>query len=167
MRDIIHLFSLDQVVTRDTELHVSFGFLRLTQKVLAVSVSPKSTLTGLRGWPMSHSDGISRDASPNGGSTTPSPPVTPFMPENSQPDWALIYAAAGQVARLRLTGEEAKQQPRQQPIGAPVCPIRSHSLATAMKAPFHTCCSGHTPADGLSVTYQVLTWAYNILESGT
>ncbi|XP_031374805.1 uncharacterized protein LOC116189322 isoform X2 [Punica granatum] len=111
----------------------------------AVSGSPKSTLSGLSGWLPSHGGGISRNGSPNGGSTAPSPPTTPFGAETAHPNWDLIYAAAGHVARLRLTGEGAKTQPRQQqPVGGPVYPIKSHSLDTAAnKIPHYGFCSAH------------------------
>ncbi|KAK4756739.1 hypothetical protein SAY87_006866 [Trapa incisa] len=121
------------------------SFLSKTEKPLVISVSPKSTLTGVSGWPSSYLLGMSRDASPNGGST-PSPPVAPFPPENSQINWDLIYAAAEQVARLRLSGEEGKVQP--------LWPVKSHGLTSALKPPLHGCCSSHISSDSHSVTNQ-------------
>ncbi|KAL5567643.1 hypothetical protein UlMin_024218 [Ulmus minor] len=61
-----------------------------------LSGSPQSTLTGIGSW----------SGSPNGPSQVTSPPTTPFGAKNDT--WDLIYAAAGEVARLKMSGEEPK-----------------------------------------------------------
>ncbi|KAK7828058.1 hypothetical protein CFP56_030562 [Quercus suber] len=63
--------------------------------------SPQSTLSGIGSW--SGRSGVSSNGSPNGPSRFPSPPTTPFGAQNDT--WDLIYAAAGQVARLKVSGE--------------------------------------------------------------
>ncbi|ONI24491.1 hypothetical protein PRUPE_2G243200 [Prunus persica] len=56
--------------------------------------SPQSILSGIGSW--------SSNGSPTGPSSqVPSPPTTPFGAQNDT--WDLIYAAAGQVARLKMT----------------------------------------------------------------
>ncbi|KAK8671835.1 hypothetical protein V6N13_038420 [Hibiscus sabdariffa] len=60
----------------------------------ALGSSPRSTLSGL---------GCS---SSNGPSQVPSPPTTPFCAENVT--WDLIYAAAREVARLKMSNEVPK-----------------------------------------------------------
>jgi len=57
--------------------------------------SPESTLSGLRSW------SVSSNGSPNG---VLSPPTTPFGAKNDT--WDLIYAAAGEVARLKMSNNE-------------------------------------------------------------
>lgn len=58
-----------------------------------MSGSPQSTLSGIGSW--------SNNGSPTGPSSqVPSPPTTPFGAQNDT--WDLIYAAAGQVARLKM-----------------------------------------------------------------
>ncbi|PON87615.1 TIP41-like protein [Trema orientale] len=66
--------------------------------------SPQSTLSGIGSW--SGRSTISSNGSPNGPSQVVSPPTTPFGANNDT--WDLIYAAAGQVARLKISNEEAK-----------------------------------------------------------
>lgn len=66
--------------------------------------SPQSTLSGIGSW--SGRSGVSSNGSPNGPSQYPSPPTTPFGAQNDT--WDLIYAAAGQVARLKMCGESQK-----------------------------------------------------------
>lgn len=66
--------------------------------------SPQSTLSGIGSW--SGRSTISGNGSPNGPLQVVSPPTTPFGARNDT--WDLIYAAAGQVARLKMSGEEAK-----------------------------------------------------------
>ncbi|XP_023541583.1 uncharacterized protein LOC111801704 [Cucurbita pepo subsp. pepo] len=60
--------------------------------------SPQSTLSGFGSW--SAWSSVSSDGSPNGPSQAPSPPVTPFGSDDNT--WDLIYAAAKQVARLKV-----------------------------------------------------------------
>ncbi|KAL4289728.1 hypothetical protein GQ457_14G024680 [Hibiscus cannabinus] len=62
----------------------------------ALASSPRSTLSELGYWSSS-----SNNNSPNGPSQVPSPPTTPFSAQNDT--WNLIYAAAGQVARLKMS----------------------------------------------------------------
>ncbi|GMI80801.1 hypothetical protein like AT2G39870 [Hibiscus trionum] len=66
----------------------------------ALGNSPRSTLSGLGGWSFSSNN------SSNGPSQVPSPPTTPFCAHNNT--WDLIYAAAGQVARLKMSNEVPK-----------------------------------------------------------
>lgn len=66
--------------------------------------SPQSTLSGIGSW--SGRSGGSSNGSPNCPSQGPSPPTTPFGNDNNT--WALIYAAAGQVARLKMSDESLK-----------------------------------------------------------
>ncbi|XP_050117074.1 uncharacterized protein LOC126594518 [Malus sylvestris] len=59
-----------------------------------MSGSPQSILSGIGSW--------SSNGSPTGPSSqVPSPPTTPFGAQDDT--WELIYAAAGQVARLKMT----------------------------------------------------------------
>ncbi|XP_022976981.1 uncharacterized protein LOC111477184 [Cucurbita maxima] len=60
--------------------------------------SPQSTLSGFGSW--SAWSSVSSEGSPNGPSQAPSPPTTPFG--GDEDTWDLIYAAAGQVARLKM-----------------------------------------------------------------
>lgn len=69
-----------------------------SQAKTAMAGSPQSTLTGVGSW--SAWSSVSSDGSPNGPSQAPSPPTTPFGGDNNT--WDLIYAAAGQVARLKM-----------------------------------------------------------------
>lgn len=68
-----------------------------TQKSWVLSGSPQSTLSAVGTW--------SSNGSPNGPSQAPSPPTTPYG-VNADP-WDLIYAAAGQVAKLNTSGDWA------------------------------------------------------------
>ncbi|XP_057431731.1 uncharacterized protein LOC130724507 [Lotus japonicus] len=62
-------------------------------KMMRVSAgSPQSTLSGIGSW-----SGRSSDGSPNGQSRVPSPQTTPFADP-----WEVLYAAAGEVARLKM-----------------------------------------------------------------
>lgn len=71
---------------------------------MVLSRSPQSTLSGIGNWCAQGT--LSSDGSPNGPSQVPSPPTTPFGASNDT--WDLIYEAAGQVARLKMNGEETK-----------------------------------------------------------
>ncbi|KAF5453618.1 hypothetical protein F2P56_028511 [Juglans regia] len=66
--------------------------------------SPQSTLGGIGSW--SGRSAVSSNGSSNGPSQVPSPPTTPFGTSNDALD--VIYAAAGQVARLKMSGESTK-----------------------------------------------------------
>ncbi|KAK4277887.1 hypothetical protein QN277_015812 [Acacia crassicarpa] len=75
------------------------------QKTHGLARSPQSTLSGIRsGY---GSSAVSGDRSPSIGSQVPSPPTTPF-PSKNDLAWDVIYAAAGQVARLRMNSEMSK-----------------------------------------------------------
>lgn len=70
-------------------------FTNEKQPEWVMSGSPQSTLSGIGRW--------SNNGSPTGPSSqVPSPPTTPFGAQNDT--WDLIYAAAGQVARLKMNG---------------------------------------------------------------
>ncbi|GKU92037.1 hypothetical protein SLEP1_g5818 [Rubroshorea leprosula] len=71
-----------------------------TEKSGVMASSPQSTLSGIGSW------SVSSNGSPNGPSQAPSPPTTPFGAQNDA--WDLIYEAAGQVARLKMSGEAPK-----------------------------------------------------------
>ncbi|RDX85164.1 hypothetical protein CR513_33683, partial [Mucuna pruriens] len=67
--------------------------------------SPQSILSGMGSW--SGRSGGSGDGSPNGSSRVPSPTTTPFMGTNDA--WDVLYAAAGQVARLKMNDEASSK----------------------------------------------------------
>ncbi|XWS56652.1 hypothetical protein CRYUN_Cryun09bG0104100 [Craigia yunnanensis] len=69
------------------------------EKTRVLASSPQSTLSGLGSW------SASSNGSPDGPSQVPSPP-TLFCAQNDY--WDLIYAAAGQVARLKMSNEAPK-----------------------------------------------------------
>lgn len=73
------------------------------QKAHGLARSPQSTLSGIGSW--SGSSAVSGDRSPTIG--FPSPPTTPFPAKNDLA-WDVIYAAAGQVARLKMNSEMSK-----------------------------------------------------------
>lgn len=77
--------------------------------------SPQSTLSGIGSW--SGRSAVSSNGSPNGPSQVPSPPTTPFGANNDT--WDLIYAAAGQVARLKMSGESPKYNYQSRGLLAP------------------------------------------------
>ncbi|KAL2317174.1 hypothetical protein Fmac_031050 [Flemingia macrophylla] len=66
--------------------------------------SPQSILSGIGSW--SGRSGGSADASPNGSSRVPSPTTTPF--EGGHDAWDVLYAAAGQVARMKINEASSK-----------------------------------------------------------
>lgn len=69
-----------------------------------MSGSPQSTLCEVGNW--SAGSGNSSRGSPNGPSQVSSPPTTPL---NGKDDaWELLYAAAGQVVRMKMNDEGAK-----------------------------------------------------------
>ncbi|CAI9091595.1 OLC1v1026666C2 [Oldenlandia corymbosa var. corymbosa] len=69
------------------------------EKANMLSGSPQSTLTKVGSW-SGRSSGSS-NGSPNGPSQVSSPPTTPLAAENDP--WDLIYQAAGQIARLKMS----------------------------------------------------------------
>ncbi|WVZ25828.1 hypothetical protein V8G54_004372 [Vigna mungo] len=74
-----------------------------TEKLMArgLASSPQSILSGIGNW--SGRSGGSGDGSPNGSSRVPSPTTMLFKPTNDV--WDVLYAAVGQVARLRINDE--------------------------------------------------------------
>ncbi|ESW35485.1 hypothetical protein PHAVU_001G238700 [Phaseolus vulgaris] len=80
-------------------------FSEIPRKAQGLVGSPQSTLTGFGSW--SGRSAVSGDGSPNGYSRVPSPSTTPFD-ENNDP-WEVIYAAAGQVARLKINNNHVSQ----------------------------------------------------------
>jgi len=79
------------------------GFLFLGQKLTGrgLAGSPQSILSGIGSW--SGRSGGSGEGSPNGSSRVPSPTTSPFKASNDA--WDVLYAAAGQVARLKMNDE--------------------------------------------------------------
>ncbi|TKY56812.1 hypothetical protein E2542_SST21258 [Spatholobus suberectus] len=67
--------------------------------------SPQSILSGIGSW--SGRSGESGDGSPNGSSRVPSPTTTPFKGTNDA--WYVLYAAAGEVARLKMNDEASSK----------------------------------------------------------
>lgn len=80
-------------------------FSEIPRKTQGLVGSPQSTLTGFGSW--SGRSAGSGDGSPNGYSRVPSPSTTPFD-ENNDP-WEVIYAAAGQVARLKINNNHVSE----------------------------------------------------------
>ncbi|KAA8534148.1 hypothetical protein F0562_031659 [Nyssa sinensis] len=70
------------------------------EKTRVLSGSPQSTLSVVGSW--SGRSAVSSNGSPNGPSQVSSPPTTPLSPKNDA--WDLIYAAAGEVSRLKMNG---------------------------------------------------------------
>lgn len=85
---------LSQTTLRETQKQGGF-ITAPTMKARDVAGSPQSTLSGIGSW-SGRSKG-SGDGSPNGNSRVPSPVTAPFVDP-----WEAIYAAAGQVARLKM-----------------------------------------------------------------
>ncbi|XP_021904251.1 uncharacterized protein LOC110819390 [Carica papaya] len=75
----------------------SFTREKTEEKSRVMASSPQSTLSGVGSW------SVSSSGSPNGPSQVSSPPTTPIVGKDDT--WDLIYAAAGQVARLKMSGE--------------------------------------------------------------
>ncbi|KAA8539659.1 hypothetical protein F0562_026351 [Nyssa sinensis] len=71
------------------------------EKTWVLSGSPQSTLSAFGSF--SGRSAVSSNGSPNGSSQVSSPRTRPLSPNNDA--WDLIYAAAGQVARLKMNGE--------------------------------------------------------------
>lgn len=79
-----------------------YRFLQIQEKVTVMAGSPQSTLAGIGSW-SGRSGGGSSDGSPNGSTRVPSPTTVPFSGGNDA--WDVLYAAAGEVARLKMNGE--------------------------------------------------------------
>ncbi|XP_068669167.1 uncharacterized protein [Aristolochia californica] len=77
-----------------------------TKRVMAGS--PQSTLCAVDCWNF-HSHGSSRN-SPNGQSQVSSPPSTPL--NHKEDAWDLLYAAAGQVVRMKMNDEAQRSHGR-------------------------------------------------------
>lgn len=73
----------------------------IQEKVTVMAGSPQSTLAGIGSW--SGRSGGSSDGSPNGSTRVPSPTTVPFSTGNDA--WEVLYAAAGEVARLKMNVE--------------------------------------------------------------
>jgi hypothetical protein len=71
------------------------------EKVRVMAGSPQSTLAGIGSW--SGRSGGSSDGSPNGSTRVPSPTTIPLSTGNDA--WEVLYAAAGEVARLKMNNE--------------------------------------------------------------
>ncbi|XWS65914.1 hypothetical protein CRYUN_Cryun05aG0154500 [Craigia yunnanensis] len=96
------LAGLTRRLTHSTSQKLTVPSLSLdkNEKTKVLASSPQSTLSGLGSW------SASSNGSPNGPSHVPSPRTTPFGAQNDT--WDLIYAAAGQVARLKMSNEVPK-----------------------------------------------------------
>lgn len=79
-----------------------YRFLQIHEKVQVMAGSPQSTLTGIGSW-SGLSGGESSDGSPNGSTRVPSPTTVPCSTGNDA--WEVLYAAAGQVAKLKMYDE--------------------------------------------------------------
>ncbi|RDY06894.1 hypothetical protein CR513_09062, partial [Mucuna pruriens] len=77
----------------------------ISRKCRGLVGSPQSTLSGIGSW--SGRSGVSGDGSPNGYSRVPSPSTTPF--DEKKDPWEVIYAAAGEVARLKIKNNQVPQ----------------------------------------------------------
>ncbi|PIA54535.1 hypothetical protein AQUCO_00900827v1 [Aquilegia coerulea] len=86
---------------QQAELNSSSVFGTENPKTKVMAGSPQSPLCGLGSW-SGRSSGSSR-GSPNGPSQVSSPPSTPFSSEDDALN--LLYAAAGQVVRMKLNDE--------------------------------------------------------------
>lgn len=75
---------------------------KIQEKVTVMAGSPQSTLAGIGSW-SGRSGGGSSEGSPNGSTRVPSPTTVPFSGGNDA--WDVLYAAAGEVARLKMNGE--------------------------------------------------------------
>lgn len=87
----------------------------LTQKSWGLAGSPQSTLSAFGTW--SARSTVSSNGSPN----CRSPPTTPLSEKTDA--WDLIYAAAGQVARLKKSGDGPKYQEGRGLLGVPRSPM--------------------------------------------
>lgn len=89
------------------------------EKTWVLSGSPQSTLSAVGNW--SGRSTVSSNGSPNGRSRVSSPPTTPLSEKTDA--WDLIYAAAGQVARLKMSGDGPKYQQGRGLLGPPRSPM--------------------------------------------
>lgn len=120
--------------------------LLLPQCVIAGS--PQSTPSGIGSW--SGRSAVSSNGSPNGSSRFPSPPTTPFGASNDT--WDLIYAAAGQVARLKMSGESPKYNHQNRGLLTPPKLKTEASMAKGSNVGLY---SNHGLAHNLPQTTQV------------
>ncbi|KAI3925689.1 hypothetical protein MKW92_045726 [Papaver armeniacum] len=78
-------------------------------KTWVLSGSPQSTLCEVGScWSGGSGGGSSRGSPTNGPSQVSSPPTTPINEKDDA--WELLYAAAGQVVRMKMNDEGTKQQ---------------------------------------------------------
>ncbi|KAJ1389165.1 hypothetical protein SESBI_38516 [Sesbania bispinosa] len=95
---------LTRRLSHETRKQLTVPILNKTEskeeKTRGLAGSPQSTLSGIGSW-SGRSDG-----SPNGSTRVPSPTTTPFSAANDA--WDVLYAAAGQVARLKMNNEASK-----------------------------------------------------------
>lgn len=130
---------------------VSYFFLGFTfvQRSWAVAGSPESTLSGIGSW------SVSSNGSPNGSSLVSSPPTTPFGGQNDT--WDLISAAAGQVARLKMSNstEAVKYNNNNSHAKTLVAPPKSSSPVHAIRNPNFGLYAGQSLNFDLANTNQV------------
>ncbi|MCL7028975.1 hypothetical protein MKW94_022278, partial [Papaver nudicaule] len=107
-----------------------------------LSGSPQSTLCDWSGG----SGGSSRGSPTNGPSQVSSPPTTPINEKDDA--WELLYAAAGQVVRMKMNDEGTKRQQQQNhasrgllgppkkpsPVSIPL-PVKTSGAAAAFPIP--------------------------------
>lgn len=132
---------LTQSSIHETQKLAVPSFTQKSKPERVLAGSPQSTLSGIGSW--SGRSAVSSNGSPNGPSQVPSPPTTPFLPKNDT--WDLIYAAAGQVARLKLSGEAPKYNHQSRGL---LVPPKTTSTAPA-SAP-KTCNFGLYPNQSLT-----------------
>ena len=101
----IHRFSL-LLPNLFLGIRFDWGYIRIFMFLQAsvMATSPQSTLCGIGSW------SFSSNGSPEGGtSRVSSPPSTPFPLPRGDDALDLLYAAAGQVARLGMNNESVHQ----------------------------------------------------------
>ncbi|CAL0315739.1 unnamed protein product [Lupinus luteus] len=100
---------------------------KVQKKVQVISGSPQSTLSGMGDW-SGQSPGSS-DVSPNGSSRVPSPNTTSF----SNDAWDSIYAAAEQVAKLKINSEMSKIEFQSRAVRSGFAPhVAAHNPSTLL-----------------------------------
>jgi len=115
-------------------------FSEIPRKTQGLVGSPQSTLAGIGSW--SGRSAVSGDGSPNGYSRVPSPSTTPFD-ENNDP-WEVIYAAAGQVARLKINNNHVSQYDFQN-IGASLAQSRPNQSFNKVREAIFVIISSRVP----------------------
>ncbi|CAI8586241.1 unnamed protein product [Vicia faba] len=99
------------------------------EKIRVMAGSPQSTLARIGSW--SGRSGGSSDGSPNGSTRVPSPTTVPFSAENDA--WDVLYAAAGEVARLKMSVEASlvEIQNKRGVLGGLPPPVAAENRAAA------------------------------------